>query len=683
MTSAHAADRLEEVVVEASPLPPDTRRVELNAEDLERALPSDAGEGLRAVTGVSGARMGGHGIDPVIRGQTQNQLNILLDGAYIHGGCPNRMDPPTAYSALDTYDNVTVVKGFQSVIYGGGGSGGTVILERNTPRLEEGEHLRAKGSAGYKSNSDTRSLSADVTAGSEIGFARGIVTYADAGNYEDGDGNTVRSAYMTKGGTAILGWTPDDHTRLEGSIEGTRERDVLFAGSGMDSPKSDSDNLRLKFSRGGLEGPLSGIRAEFYRSDVDHLMDNYSLRTLTSPMKMRVPSTSDTTGGRLLGDLNAGNGWQWTFGADYQGNERNANRFAGPASGGDPTRLQSILWPDVELDQTGLFVETLVPVGDTNSVKAGLRYDHVSSDAGRANAQAMPVAGISTPNQLYQRYYGRGADEHTEDNLSGFLRYEHGIGDSILFASVARSVRTADATERFIAANAAPAPNGSFPMRWVGNPGLDPEQHLQFETGVSWDGGPWGLGASVFYDDVGDFILRDRARGQSGILQDDNATIYRNVSATLWGAEADGRMRWSPQWSSNLGLAYVEARNTSDDRWIAQTPPLEGNLSLDYTSADWHLGANLRFAAKQTKVDDDINTGSGLDAGETDGWAALDLYGDAQLGKHGKLYFGVDNVFDETFAYHVNRANSDPFNPEAIRVNEPGRQFWVRVSAKF
>ncbi|MEW8586763.1 MAG: TonB-dependent receptor plug domain-containing protein, partial [Candidatus Thiodiazotropha sp.] len=103
-------------------------------------LPADGGDFLRDLNGVSGIRMGGHGIDPVIRGQSQNRLNILLDGAYIHGGCPNRMDPPTAYSALESYDSVTVIKGSQTVIYGGGGSGGTVLFERKPPRFEAGKN---------------------------------------------------------------------------------------------------------------------------------------------------------------------------------------------------------------------------------------------------------------------------------------------------------------------------------------------------------------------------------------------------------------------------------------------------------------------------------------------------------------------------------------------------------------
>ena len=76
---------------------------------LDNNFSADGGELLLQTPGVSGVKMGAHGIDPVIRGQKHNQLNILLDGAYIHGGCPNRMDPPTSYASTELYDKVIVI----------------------------------------------------------------------------------------------------------------------------------------------------------------------------------------------------------------------------------------------------------------------------------------------------------------------------------------------------------------------------------------------------------------------------------------------------------------------------------------------------------------------------------------------------------------------------------------------
>jgi iron complex outermembrane receptor protein len=46
-----------------------------------------------------------------------------------------------------------------------------------------------------------------------------------------------------------------------------------------------------------------------------------------------------------------------------------------------------------------------------------------------------------------------------------------------------------------------------------------------------------------------------------------------------------------------------------------------------------------------------------------------------------KLRVGVTNLFDRTYAYHLNRSNS--FDPTEVQVNEPGRSVYLRVSASF
>jgi iron complex outermembrane receptor protein len=167
--------------------------------------------------------------------------------------------------------------------------------------------------------------------------------------------------------------------------------------------------------------------------------------------------------------------------------------------------------------------------------------------------------------------------------------------NSAVYATLSRSVRTADATERYLASDFADA---MAQMRWVGNPDLDPEAHHQLELGYTRDAGSWDTAASVYYNDVSDYILRDRAHGQSGILLDDNATIYRNVDAELYGFELEASIRWASHWSSRATLAYVHARNRDDNRPIGQIPPLGGTLSLEYTRADWNVGGMLRAEAR-------------------------------------------------------------------------------------
>ena len=624
---------------------------------------------LRDLPGVSGSRMGGHGTDVSIRGLSANRINVLLDGAYVFGACPNRMDPPTSYAAPGSYEEITVIRGTQTLAYGGGGPGGTILFERNTPAFAAGESVRGEVSAGYRENGETAEAAADLAAGTPLFFVRGLASIVDARNYDDGEGNEVRSAYTGKQGTFITGYTPDADTRLEFSYDAQRNEDILFPGAGMDSPQADNDTLRLKFESGNRSGVVSDIRVDLYDSSVTHVMDNYTLRTrpVMSP-ELRAPSTSDTHGGRLVVDIDSSVG-RWTLGIDGQYNEREADRFNDTLG-----VLQSVLWPGVSIDQTGAFAELSHPLTTQTRIVSGLRYDYVVSQASRADAQP---AGMSlTPNELYALYYdGARAEKRTDHQIGGLLRLEHDLSsqDARVYLGLSRSVRAADATERYLSSNAM-MPS----MRWVGNPNIAPEVYHQAEAGLHYKRGLWVFDGSLFYSDVSDYILRDRFTAANN-----NATIYRNVDATLTGGEVTIARRFGA-WQSELGAAYVQAQNDTDDRPIAQTPPLEGRASLEYLQESWLAGVRVRAAAQQTRVDTTSSTGiegQGLDVGQTAGWAVLDLFASIDLNSVLTLQAGVDNLFDRNYAQHLNRANA--FDPTQVQVNEPGRSAWLKLNGAF
>ncbi|MDP4789832.1 MAG: TonB-dependent receptor plug domain-containing protein, partial [Haliea sp.] len=101
------AIELVEVTAQADPLGHNTL---LSEAPITRPT-HDAGELLRSVTGMTALRRGGRGFDPIIRGQSQSNLNVVANGAYSYGACPGRMDPPSTYIGVDSFDSVSVIKG--------------------------------------------------------------------------------------------------------------------------------------------------------------------------------------------------------------------------------------------------------------------------------------------------------------------------------------------------------------------------------------------------------------------------------------------------------------------------------------------------------------------------------------------------------------------------------------------
>ena len=642
----------------AQPAGPATVAVNTAATDLPPA--ADGGELLRSVPGVTAGRMGGHGLELVIRGQSRNQLNVIDAGSFTYGGCPNRMDPPAATANFAQADNVTVARGYQSVTNGPGASGGAVVLERTPPAFEGGRTWSLEVHAGGVGNGST--LGAGVSGAFELGggfYLKGFAEAQDAGNYADGDGRAVRSAYTQKAGGLTFGYA-DGGTDLAVDIERDRTTDVLFPGAGMDSPLSETTVYRL---RGGVDldmGVLARVEANAYLSTVDHVMDNFTLRP-AGMMAARTPSTSDTHGGKIEAQLEFG-ATRAKLGLDLQSNDRDATLYKGPAAmaaqvlAENPALARFFMWPDVTIRQTGLYGEAETDLGATTMLTLGARYDRVHASAGKA-AQ-VPGGSAMAPNDLYTARYGTTFDRaRTEDNIGGLARLDWQMSpDTTLYAGLSRSVRTADAVERAMAKG-----------NWVGNPDIAAEKHHQLDIGVETGGTGWQLTASAYLDRVDDYILRD-AFSVPGV------TTYRNVSARLHGVELAGSRAFGP-WEISGDATWTHGQNRSDGRPLAQIPPLQGKLALAYRAAGWGLGARLNWAAKQTRID------PARDPAATPGYATVDLFGDYDLADNAVLVAGVTNLTDRTYANHLSRSNLA--DPAMVQVNEPGRSVYLRLEARF
>ena len=622
---------------------------------------TDGGQLLQSLSGVSGIRMGGRSIDPIIRGQSQNQLNILLDGAYIHGGCPNRMDPPTSYTSVDSYDRVTVIKGNRTVVYGGGGSGGTVLFERQWPQIGENGY-NGELSGSFHSNGARYEVGADLAAGNDDGYIRVIGHKSEGENYEDGDGVEIRSSFESLSKSLLAGYRLTDNTTLEASYEQQEEDDVLFAGAGMDSPYAESDTVRLKLTHEFEQGAVQQMQVELYKSDVKHNMDNFSLRTAMG-MSMQAPSTSDTEGLRLIFDARAAD-IEWTFGADIQNNDRDAELQNGMGA------ISRLLWPGVEINQTGLFVEGEKVLDQDNVLRAGIRYDRVTAEASRRDEAY--AGGLSS--QDIWAVAGASADageERSENNVGGFASWTHRLNDEYsLETTVSRSVRTADATERYMARFTAMSD-------WIGNPALDPEKHHQLEVSLQGNKALMSWAATGWYNRVDDYILR-----QSATVGMKTRDTYSNVEAEIYGAELELAYQLNPNWTLGSALVWTVGNNLDDDNSLSRIAPLELATSLDYKRDRLKAGIERKLVDSQSDVClSDPAVCGGQDVRKTPGYGLVNLHAQYEFENGLNLVAGIDNLTDK--AYTVHESREDATSGTSFQVTEPGRSGWFRISKSF
>jgi iron complex outermembrane receptor protein len=394
-------------------------------------------------------------------------------------------------------------------------------------------------------------------------------------------------------------------------------------------------------------------------------MDNYRLREFVPSMTMPNPSASnpdrETVSGRLTATLALGERVEAEVGVDAQDNQHRIRSTMNEVA--MPYEVMRRI-DDAKYEQRGVFGEATFERAPGSTWVGGVRFDRWTVDDERATVRAgmMPA-----PNST--------AGATDEDWLSsGFVRYEHGVGraadeaadDTVLFAGLGYAERVADYWERFGNDKQSETTNSAF--------FTDPEGTTQLDVGVLRTWPDRQFSASLFVNDIADYILIDtRVPGKPM-----NTAVTRNVDARTWGGELE-LSRTFAGFRIDASLAYTEGENRSDDRPLAQMPPLEARLSLGYAANRWAVGSLLRWAAAQDRVDVGRGNIVGQDVGETDAFAVFSLNGSYRVGPV-RLSAGVDNLFDATYAEHLSRSGAMVAGYlQTERVNEPGQTWWLQA----
>lgn len=650
---AHDTAELSPTVITAiAPSSPLT--VVTNPKDPRQPVPaSDGADYLKTIPGFSVIRAGGTNGDPVLRGMFGSRLNILTNGGMMLGACPGRMDAPTSYISPETYDRLTVIKGPQSVIWGPGGSAGTILFEREPEKFGE-LGSRVNGSVLVGSNGRFDKV-LDAAAGNQLGYVRFIGNQSHSDDFDDGNGDTVPSRWDKWNGDATVGWTPDADTLLE-LTAGKGDGEARSAGRGMDGSQFKRESLGLRFEKSNLGEVLDKVEAQVYYNYADHVMDNYSLRTPSGTGMMGMPMVSNVDRRTLGARIKAT--WRWAdvqliSGIDAQTNEHRQRGGMGiDAHKGKP-------WTkDADFHNYGAFGELTWYATGVDRLITGARLDRASA---RDFRKASPTQG----------------DTRADTLPSGFVRYEHDLAaiPATTYIGLGHAQRFPDYWELFSPKLAPAGAANAFD-------GIKPEKTTQLDFGIQYQGERLEAWASGYVGQVRDYILFDYRRTMMGGY----TSQAQNIDARIMGGELGAAYKLTENWKADATLAYAWGKNSSDGKALPQMPPLESRLGLSYSRDAWSVGTLWRLVAEQNRIAENQGNVVGKDYGKSAGFGVFSLNGAYKINNNLKLSAGVDNLFDKAYAEHLNLAGNAGFGYPANStqpVNEPGRTFWTKVDFSF
>lgn len=607
---------------------------------------SDGADYLQSIVGFSAVNSGaGTNGDVTFRGMFGSRIKILTDGTENLGACPSRMDSPTSYISPESYDQITVIKGPQTVQYANTGSAATVIFERSPEQFKDDKNYRGQTSV-LMGSFGRLDQNIEVAAGDEQKYIRLNTNRSISNSYQDGHGNTVPSDWERWNADLALGWTPDENTWVE-LTGGKADGEAVYAGRMMDGSQFARESLGLRVEKKNVTDVIKKIEAQVNYNFNDHVMDNFSLRDVAEPDKA-MTVTRRTLNGRLA----VTNEWeniQLITGVDSQ-----LNKHAGGMYHSTMPMMNSPVTTDMEFQSIGGFGELSYDLGGDNKLVSGLRIDQVSIDAVK-----------------------RGL-ERTETLPSAFIRFENthpDHDDGKTYIGLGYVERVPDYWELFKTDL-----NGQAPSTFKD---LKNEKTLQLDLGYQHHHGALNSWVSAYTGLIQDYILinydADKKTGH-GI----NAADSKNIDAVIAGAEAGIGYQFTDAIQADVSAMYAWGENTTNNMPLPQIAPLEGRVNLRYIQDRYTLGAYWRIVDGQNRISEREGNIVGYDNKKSTGFGTLSINGTYNLSEGVDLSVGIDNVLDRTYTEHLNKMGASGTGLSTDeQFNNIGRNYWARVSMKF
>jgi len=626
---------------------------EIKSADLAEALQKN-------IPSVSMIRRSGIANDVVLRGQTRDNINVVVDGTKVCGACVNRMDPPTSHIVTHAVDKVEVLEGPFDIENFGTLSGEIKVKTKKPSEKLSGEVQANVGSFGYKKFSGT------ISGGTDRIKLLFTASTEKSGQYEDGDGNDLATQlenYTKDRGLSGYNYAPEykdmdafektmmmgkafiditDNQELRLSYTANRSDDVMYPSSKMDAIYDDSDIMNLEYSAKNLGEYSKKLDFQVYKSQVEHPMstqyrnvgqERYMTHKLTTEMKgLKLKNSVDVIGDREV-----------TYGIDTSKRNWDGHYYMTMVASG-MTKETGVSIDDVDTDNFGLFLKSQRESGNLK-VAWGVRYDDTSIDT-------------KSPTQKDRNFYDVSANFFTTYKLSN---------NTNLFGGVGKSSRVPDARELYYV---------NMKKIQTGNPNLKQTKNYEIDLGVEQLFTDGKVKVKTFYSKLRDYIYYNGSKKMNN---------FENIDAHIYGAELSGNYSFTDDLSLNAGVAYKKGEKETlptgqSDKDLANISPVKLNASLNYDYDDQgFIQLSVVSAGKWKDIDSDNGEQ------ELDGYTVLNLKTTREFNNGIAITAGVDNITDETYA--ITNTYKDLIlmtdNSDTMLINEPGRYFYLNAKYQF
>jgi hemoglobin/transferrin/lactoferrin receptor protein len=641
-----------------------------------------------AALGTTG-RAGNSGF--TIRGIGGNRTLILVDGVRVPDGFSfgaqdvGRGD----YVDLGLVKRVEILRGPASALYGSDGLSGAVAFTLSEPAdfLEGGKGIGGLVRGAYSSADDEFAETAIVAAGGGRLSAMAAYTRRDFHELDNegtvGGTGSARTLPNPQDGhsDALLGrivWEPAGGHKVR--LTGEYTKSYLFTDvlSGLSASVLD------------LKGTDTGHRTRFAA--------DWSW-------------TGDEGGGNFIDYAQVGLYWQDAEDRQFTAEDRDPavdrtrintfeNRVYGAAAelrgsfatGGFDHRL--VLGGDVSvLNQKGLRDGTVPPAGETFPTRAFPETDFTLG--GLFVGDEISFAGGLITLFPALRFDAYKLDALDDPLLPAFQGADQ--SDSHLSPKLGIVVKATDQVRvygNYATGFKAPEPgqmnqffeNLAFGYTSLPNPDLGPETSESWEGGIRYDGGRFGVSATVFTAKYEDFISQEVV---SGSFTPADPAVYQFINigeVKVSGIEGKARFEAANGITGRFAIAYADGDEVlpgGGEIPLGSIDPLSMVAGLGYRDPQGRFGGELIVTHNSRKPLDETEGTCAAECFRPGAFTILDATAFVRLADTLTLRVGVFNITDQKYAYWSDIRGLAATSTVTDAYTRPGRNFSASASFRF
>jgi iron complex outermembrane receptor protein len=609
----------------------------LEAGELQRQLQATLGETLAWEPGLNASYFGPGASRPVIRGLGDYRVRMLVDDIGTLDVSDNSPDHGVPLEPL-LVRRVDIHRGPDALIFGNAAIGGAINSQtRYLPDHLPEEALSGAVETRYETGSEGRSTAVYGTARAgdfalrATGARRSADAYKIPGRARSDDYEKTFSPVVNNPVIPLSEPVPNP----EGTVPNTYIDTETASVGGLWVPESGRGRLGIAYSRyessygvpyqyGGDPNELfgdTGLEMRQSRLDVEAALDldlerfervrlrlgraDYSHEeTFTGRAKNAGKVFQDTTMGLDSTELRLDlyhrlfDGLEGVVGVHGFKRELEASRLTAPPD--EASRKRDLF----DTRNHGAFlVETWTAGAWT--LRGGYRYE-------RQTIEDLSLAGFGVTKEAT-------AESHSLAFGVTWRDYQRwGLDEVALTANASRIERLPSETERYAFWSNAAIQRFIIGADNAGAP-LEVERSNAFEFGFELHKGDWSGRLNVYRYDFKDFIFLQDIKGIGNLAQ------YVAKDALFHGGEAELTWRLHEDATTTFRLKgmvdWVRGENQSDDTYLPRIPPLRIGSRLEYEADAWVLGAELRYAFAQERVQEE----SDVPELETDSYLELNL----------------------------------------------------------